>query len=131
MNTHHGVNPMETARRPELRLAAGGMIAIAAAWPLLPHPPSLCPLRSVTGIPCPLCGMTRAVVAAVQGDIVASVRYHPAGLLVLALALVLVIRPSLVTAVWRAVPRRIPAWLLVVPVVALWAYNIGWNPTFS
>jgi hypothetical protein len=126
------MNPtMQTAPRPELRIAAGGMIAIAAAWPLLPHPPQLCPLRSATGIPCPFCGMTRAVVAAVQGDLGASLRYNPAGLLVLALAVVLVLRPSLVTRALRSVPRRLSTWLLAVPIAALAVYNIGWNPTFS
>ena len=42
---------------------------------LLPvHPPLACPLLARTGIPCPLCGMTRAVVAAVHGDIIGSLR---------------------------------------------------------
>ena len=36
-----------------------------------------CPLRVVTGIPCPCCGFTRAIVSALCGDFAASFYYHP------------------------------------------------------
>jgi Protein of unknown function (DUF2752) len=35
-----------------------------------------CPLRSLTGIPCPTCGMTRSFVAIVQGNLDAAISYH-------------------------------------------------------
>jgi hypothetical protein len=112
-------------RGPQLRVAAIGMLGAAAVWNLLPaHPPLACPLRSTTGIPCPLCGMTRAVVAAVHGDALASLAFNPAGLLVVALAVFV-----LVTARLPAV--RAPAWLVFTVVGALWAYNIFLNPTFT
>lgn len=42
----------------DLRRAGGLMLAAAAALPLVPGRPGLaCPLRTLTGIPCPLCGM--------------------------------------------------------------------------
>src|SRR5262249_26796613 len=57
-------------RTREARAVAAGMIAIAAVYPALPgHPSIACPLRAMTGIPCPFCGMTRAVVAAVHGHL--------------------------------------------------------------
>lgn len=31
-------------------------------------PELICPFRAATGLPCPLCGSTRAVLLAVQGD---------------------------------------------------------------
>ncbi len=37
----------------------------------------ICPFRLVTGIPCPGCGMTRAVLAACRGDMTAAFAYHP------------------------------------------------------
>ncbi len=59
----------------------------AAIWPVLPlHPPLACPLRSITGIPCPLCGMTRACIAAVHGHLGASLAFNPGGILVVLLA---------------------------------------------
>ncbi|MBO4374780.1 MAG: DUF2752 domain-containing protein [Lachnospiraceae bacterium] len=36
-----------------------------------------CPLESILGIPCPLCGISRAFKALLSGDIRASFYYHP------------------------------------------------------
>lgn len=36
-----------------------------------------CWFRSVTGIPCPGCGMSRAWLAALRGDLAAALGYHP------------------------------------------------------
>lgn len=36
-----------------------------------------CPIRYATGIPCPTCGSTRAIIALFKLDIMASLRYHP------------------------------------------------------
>jgi hypothetical protein len=111
-------------RARELRVAAGGMVAIAAAWPLLPHPAIACPLRAATGIPCPFCGMTRAVVAAVQGHLGTSLVFNPGGIVVLLLAVVAIVRPAWLTRL------RLPLWSLFVGFGALWVWNIGFNPTF-
>lgn len=36
-----------------------------------------CPLRFLVGVPCPLCGMSRALYALLHGDIPGSFYYHP------------------------------------------------------
>jgi Protein of unknown function (DUF2752) len=114
-----------TRRERELRVASGGMVAIAAAWPLLPaHPPLACPLRALTGIPCPLCGMTRAVVAAAHGHLGTSLAFNPAGIVVLVVAVVAILRPAWLTRL------RIPLWSVFTLAGALWVWNIGFNPTF-
>ena len=41
--------------------------------------PSLCMLRNTTGIPCPGCGLTRSIVAAVHGDLKESYAFHRLG----------------------------------------------------
>jgi hypothetical protein len=108
----------------DARLGAAAMLGIAVAWPRLPvHPPLACPFRTVTGIPCPLCGMTRAVVATVHGHLLESLRFNPAGILVVLAAIALV-------AGVRLERLRVPPWLLVGLGALLWAWNIGFNPTF-
>ena len=110
-------------RARDVRLLAAGALGAAAAWPLLPHPFLPCPLRATTGVPCPLCGVTRAVVEAAHGHLAASLRYNPLGIVLVALALVFVLRPR--------PPGRVPLWPLAVGVGLLWAYNVGLNPTFA
>jgi hypothetical protein len=114
----------QTVELRELRYAAAGMLGIAAVWPLFPvHPANVCPLRSITGVPCPLCGMTRAVVAAVHGDLIESLRFSPGGIVVVVLAIALLVG-------WRAERVRYPAWLPVLFLALLWAWNLTLNPTF-
>lgn len=36
-----------------------------------------CPIRSLTGVPCPGCGMSRAWKAALRLDLITAFRYHP------------------------------------------------------
>jgi Protein of unknown function (DUF2752) len=112
-------------RPREVRVASGGLVAVAAVWPTLPfHPSVACPFRSITGVPCPFCGLTRAVVAAVHGHLGTSLVFNPAGIAVLALAAVAILRPGLLTRL------RVPGWALLTVVGALWLWNIGFNPTF-
>jgi hypothetical protein len=109
----------------ELRVAGGGMAAIAAAWPILPlHPAIACPFRSLTGVPCPFCGLTRAFVAAAHGHVATSLAFNPAGIVVLVLAAVAILRPA-----WLS-RLRAPGWALLTLAGALWVWNIGFNPTF-
>lgn len=101
-----------------LRYAGAAMLAIAAVRPLLPAtlgPP--CPLRTVTGIPCPFCGMTRGVTALVHGHVSAAFGYNPGAFLVVATALVLLIA-------WRWQRVRIPVWAVFLFFALLWAYQL-------
>ncbi len=68
-----------------------------------------CPLRTLTGIPCPCCGMTTAVVAIMRGGWLAAVRANPFAYLLA--ALVIGTAPVLVAraAGWLAPPRPWPA----------------------
>ena len=113
-----------TVSRRDTRIMAGAMLGAAVAWPRLPvHPPLACPFRTLTGIPCPLCGMTRAVVAAMHGHLLESLRFNPAGVLVVVLAIALL-------AGLRVDRVRIPPWALALFGALLWAWNIALNPTF-
>jgi Protein of unknown function (DUF2752) len=76
-----------------------------------------CPLRTLTGIPCPLCGSTRGVIAAVHGQLGHALELNPASLLVLALAAILVLG-------WRVERMRIPVWGIVAVFAVLWSYQL-------
>ena len=114
------VEPRATRRAGIALLAAG---AAYAASPV--HPPLPCPLRTLTGIPCPLCGMTRAVSAAMHGDMVASLRFNPFGLLLVIAAVVGVV-------LWprRSKPIVLPLWTGAVLLAVMWLWNLTLNPTF-
>jgi hypothetical protein len=101
----------------ELRLAGAGLIAGGAALQLSPvHVPIFCPLRTLTGIPCPLCGMTTSVEATVRLDLGSAVAAAPAGIALVAGAItVLVLRPSTI---------RLPAPALYVALAAMWAFQL-------
>ena len=80
-----------------------------------------CPLRSITGVPCPLCGSTRGVVAAVHGHVGHALELNPASLLVLGLAALLAIGWLLG---WRVQRIRIPVWCVVALFALLWSYQL-------
>jgi Protein of unknown function (DUF2752) len=50
-----------------------------------------CPLRSLTGVPCPTCGMTRSFVATAQGHLYAAIKYHLFGPAIFLLFLAVVV----------------------------------------
>lgn len=85
--------------------AAGAVSRVATSHGV---PGLFCPFREVTGVPCPLCGGTRAFRAAVVGDpAVASYNWFWVALAVASIAaglLVLVAGP-LRAPVWRMVDR--------------------------
>jgi len=91
------------------RLALLGLLA-SLVFPVSGLGVDLCPLHRATGLPCPGCGLSRAVAAASQGDFVAALGLNPFVLvawpLLLALAL-LALAPSAVVA---RVERRLDAY---------------------
>ena len=78
-----------------------------------------CLLSSTTGLPCPGCGSTRALIALLKGDFTGSVRLYP--LLIPSLIVILVY-----FAVWL-ISEKTPRWMeivlisLVILLVALYA----------
>ncbi len=101
-----------------VRWLGGAMLALGAVLPHLPGNPGLpCPLRTLTGVPCPLCGMTTSVKAAMGGRVGAAFGANPFGILAVALALGLLLRPA-------AARLRIPSLVVVVGVAASWAFEL-------
>jgi hypothetical protein len=83
--------PRPLAPRQRLERAAGaalfaGLLGVAAFLPAThPLPFDVCLLHRLTGLPCLGCGLTRSIVRLMQGDLMASLRFHPAGFLVAAI----------------------------------------------
>jgi hypothetical protein len=95
-----------------LRRLGAAMLGLALVLPTLPHDPGLpCPLRTVTGIPCPLCGMTTSVKAGMRLDGRAALAANPFGLAVIAVAVLMLVRPA-----WRRV--AVPASLVISAAIA-------------
>ena len=115
---------VERALRPivfdavDLRSAALAMLAGGLLLPLLPgHAGLTCPLRTLTGIPCPLCGMTTSVEATVHLDLPAALAANPAGVPVVLAGLALLLRR----------PRRpfaLPTWVVVALLGAMWLFEL-------
>lgn len=102
------------------------MVAAGAGWARFGDPDIvLCPMRALTGVPCPFCGMSTSTLAAVRGDVVGSIAANPAGpvlLAVVALAFVprLVSGPHVGGAFSRWEPRlRFAPWA-ALPLLWLW-----------
>lgn len=76
-----------------LRPAVVGMAGLAVGAVLPPDwvmdGPQLCVFKLMSGMPCPGCGLTRAVVLAMHGDLTGSLYFHPLGLLFVIGALIL------------------------------------------
>ena len=86
--------------------------------PLIPFefvPP--CPLRTITGVPCPLCGMTRGVTALVHGHLEQALTYNPGALFAVAIAVALLL-------LWRTKRMVVPVWVIAAVLGVLWAWQL-------
>jgi len=79
---------------------AAGVVGVAASRAVgLPLPP--CPVRALTGLPCPGCGAARSISALLDGDLLAAIDHN-----VLVPVALVVISWSAVVAVSRRAGRR-------------------------
>ncbi|WP_160164513.1 DUF2752 domain-containing protein [Pedosphaera parvula] len=81
-------------------IAAWLGLLLAAVSPPHGSGVTLCWLKSVTGLPCPGCGMTRSLSCGIRGMFSESLHYHPMGLFILAL-FILIAAQSLCTRGFR------------------------------
>ncbi|HXT20136.1 MAG TPA: DUF2752 domain-containing protein [Thermoanaerobaculia bacterium] len=82
--------PLTHPRLPLLLWLGAGVAAVglffAAGWVGLPSGAAftVCAFRRLTGIPCPGCGLTRAMGALARGELLLALHFHPFAPLVLA-----------------------------------------------
>jgi Protein of unknown function (DUF2752) len=121
---------MESDRRLGLALVGAGCLPFAAGALAGPDgdagllPP--CPFRAATGLPCPLCGATRAFALAVRGD--GGWTAYNAPWVVLAAVVALAGVAALAGARPRLAPRALGAAAVVFVAVA-WAYALAQRGT--
>ena len=110
--------PVHVLDTRPMRWAGGAMLASGALLPFLPGSPGLpCPLRILTGIPCPLCGMTTSVTATVRLRLGDALVASPAGVLLVVLTVVLLLaRPDRL--------RLPPPWAVVAALSLMWAWQL-------
>jgi hypothetical protein len=105
---------------PLLPLGATGVLVLKGLHPGLPG--LSCPLRALTGIPCPTCYLTRATAASLVGRFDDAVALHAFGP-VLAAGLVIWSIQALCTG--RLVPRMLRGWQLAAMGALLLLYWAG------
>ncbi len=113
-------------RRAGYWLLGGGAALALRSWNLLPLQWS-CPVRQVSGVPCPTCFLTRSLLAAFRGDLTGSLGWHPLGLPLLLGAAVLTLA---LLGGRLPYPRRLGAWAFAVPaaLAVVWLIRLwGWS----
>ena len=89
--------------------------------------PANCLLRTATGLPCPVCGMTTVAVRLLHLDPIGALRLDPVGVVLLVIIGVLAVR-QFVRLAGRRVPRLSWPWVWAVPLAALamhWALTLS------
>jgi hypothetical protein len=95
-----------------------------------------CPLRALTGLPCPLCGMTTAATGLASGDLGAALAANPFVLLLGGFTLVMAVLMAARALGWIGPPaqwpesrRRQSYWVVGALAAASWAFQLhrfGW-----
>ena len=102
----------------DARGAAIALLGVSPVLALLPgHAGLPCPLRTLTGVPCPLCGGTTSVENVFRGHIVGALQANPLGPAVVVAALFLLVRR----------PRhalRVPGMVVAVTMLGLWLFEL-------
>jgi hypothetical protein len=97
----------------EARRAAQVALALGFVRGFIPGRPGIsCPLRALTGLPCPLCGMTTSLTELSHLHLIKGVIANPAGVLVVLIALIATRR------------RMVPFPVVLATLAAMWAWEI-------
>jgi Protein of unknown function (DUF2752) len=101
-----------------VRWLGSAMLVLGVVLPHLPGNPGLaCPLRTATGIPCPMCGMTTSVKATMRGDLGAAATANPFGILAVMVAVILLLRPA-----WQR--AQVPTAMLLGAAAVSWLFEL-------
>lgn len=106
------------ASKPSLKSAAQIAALVVLAGVVIFVLGYHCPFRALTGIDCPGCGMSRALVSLLHGDLAGSLAWHP------------MLIPTLITVGFLAVFRKKPKardrilWIWVAAMALCWIVRL-------
>jgi Protein of unknown function (DUF2752) len=94
------------------------LLALAATLPLVPfYPGFACPLRTLTGIPCPFCGTSTSIQETLRFDLPAAFEANPGGIIAVLTALALILfRPRVL---------KVPVAGLAALLAAMWVFELN------
>ena len=114
--------PRHPAARTAARAGAVAAACVAAAWVHRGHDPGpLCPLRRLTGVPCPACGSTTAFTELGDGRWTAALAAQPVTLLATALVVAGPLGPD---RAWQSLSARRRAVLLIAAAALSWPWQL-------
>lgn len=106
-----------------LRAAAAAVAAVTVARLHAAHDPGvLCPLRLLTGIPCPLCGSTTVFIELGRGDLGAALAANP---VTAAAGLGLLLAPLGLGSLWWRTPPRRRGGIVTAALAVAWGWQLG------
>ena len=96
---------------------------------------SVCFIKNATGIPCPSCGSTRAVIAFFNGDLLQSIAINPFGIIV---SLIMIVAPFWILIDWilkknsfylfyKKTEAKLKNPIIYIPLIVLVIANWIWN----
>ena len=91
-----------------------------------------CPFKMLTGIPCPGCGGTRALIALLHGHLIEAIMTNPLSIVVIIFALIAPIWLFIdcyrdTDSLKRVMMNKWPTWVIVIMaiiIIANWIWNI-------
>ena len=95
---------------------------IFSAQEMESHSPLFCPFKMLFSIPCPGCGMTRAMLSLLSGNVLQAVSYHPFSVLFFAWVLLSLLpdRAVLKFPEWSSVLMSAALMVSLVSLLAFW-----------
>ena len=91
--------------------------------------PALCPLKALTGVFCPGCGITRALICCGHGEFLRALVLHPLAPLCYLLLIVFTVLRLFPSVTLPPKPVRVGSFLFLFALLGLWGIRLlGWLP---